>query len=232
MCDIETSPNPEFGCLHYSPDMGSKLGFIPGHCPLYSISGFPSYSFLVCITNQLPCKLCKQITEDYPEYSLFGEMEKLRASSRSSYANVDGFVYTCNLCGSKFNFVCEFDLHMRSHSKWGKRIAIVAIGTPFGQELGNERVTEENFLILEKEFMKAQGISAVLAIFMKKRLESFIEKENLADWHLGNENIVATLLLKEGVDIDDELKNVSIDQNIIQKIVVVNLRSHYLTDHS
>ena len=74
-----------------------------------------------------------------------------------------------------------------------------------------ERVTEENFLILEKEFMKAQGISAVLAIFMKKRLESFIEKENLADWHLGDENIVATLLLKEGVDIDDELKNVSID---------------------
>ena len=54
MCDIETSPNPELGCLHYSPDMGTKLSFIPDHCPLYSIRG----SDLFYNTNQRACKLC------------------------------------------------------------------------------------------------------------------------------------------------------------------------------
>ena len=137
---------------------------------LYSKPGFWRYSDLVCITNQLACKLCNQITEDHPEYSLFGEMVKLNAtSSRSSFDKVDGFVYTRNLCGNMSNFVCEFDLHMRSHTKWGKRVAIVAIGTPSDQEhLGYDRVGEKSFLVLEKELMKAEGISAVLAIFQKK----------------------------------------------------------------
>ena len=34
---------------------------------------------------------------------------------------------------------------------------------------------------------------------------------------------MATLLLKEGVDINDELKNVSIDHQIIENIVVVEV---------
>jgi hypothetical protein len=74
-CDSETSPNPELGCLHYSPDMGSQLGFIPGHCPLYSNPHFPRYSDLICFTNQRACKLCNKVNEDYPEYSFFGELK-------------------------------------------------------------------------------------------------------------------------------------------------------------
>ena len=89
-------------------------------------------------------------------------------STSSSFRKVDVFVYTCNLCCNKFDFVCEFDLHMISHTKWGKSVAVIALGTSFNQEhLGNDRVIEENFLILQKELMKAEGISAVLAIFRK-----------------------------------------------------------------
>jgi len=228
ICEIETSPNPELGCFHYSPDCGFKLGFIPGHCPLYSKPGFPSYSFLACITNKLACKLCNQIQEDHPEYSLFGEMENVYASSKWSFEKVGGFVYTCNLCGNKSNFICEFDLHMRNHTKWGKRVAIVAIRTPLDQEhIGYERVKEESFLVLEQELMKAKGVSAVIAIFKKNRFERFFKKDNLEDV-----NLVASLLLKEGVDIHDELSNVSINQQIIEKLVVVEVRSHFLTDHS
>ena len=109
---------------------------------------------------------------------MFGEMRKVRASSTES--KVDSFGYSCNLCGNEFKFVCEFDLHMRSHTKWGKRIAIIAIGTPFDQALDNGRVTEKNFLVLEKELMKAEGISAVIAIFKKKRLENFVMKDNVS----------------------------------------------------
>jgi hypothetical protein len=230
VCEIETSPNPELGCLHYSPDMGTKLGFIPGHCPLYSKPGFWRYSNQICITNQVACKLCNQIVKDHPEYSLFGEMVKLHASSSSwsSYDKVDVFVYACNLCGNKSNFICEFDLHMRSHTRWGKRVAIVAIGTPPDQEhLGYDRVSRRSFVVLEKELMKAGGISAVLSIFKKGRLERLFKKDNLEDV-----NLVATMLLKEGVNINDELKNVSIDQQIIEKLVVVEVRSHFLTDDS
>ena len=227
-CDSETSPNPEFGCLHYSPDMGSQLGFIPGHCPLYSNPHFPRYSDLICITNQHACKLCNEVNEDYPEYSLFGELKSESCVSGTTVSRKDVFVYTCNLCGNKFDFVCEFDLHMRSHTKWGKSVAVIALGTSFDQEhLDNDRVTEENFLIIEKELMKAEGISAVLTIFKKKRFEKFFKKENLEDV-----NLVATLLLKEGVDINDELKSVSIDHQIIENIVVVEVRSHFVTDHS
>ena len=226
-CGSETSPNPYLGCLHYSPDMGSKLGFLPGHCPLYSIPHFQRDSDLLCFSNKRDCKLCINVHEDFPEYSLFGECES-RLLSGYCVSRKDVFVYTCNLCGNKFDFVCEFDLHLRSHTKWGKRVAVIALETSFDEEqLGTDRVTEENFLILEKELMKAQGISAVLAIFNKKRFEAISKKENLEEI-----NLVATLLLKEGVDINDELKNVSIDHQIIKTIVVVTVTSHFLTDHS
>ena len=110
----------------------------------------------------------------------------------------------------------------------GESVAVIALKTSFDQEqLGNARVTEENFLILEKELMKVEGISAVLAIFKKKRFDEILKIENLEDFNLG-----ASLLLKEGVDINDELKNVSIDQQFLERVLVVTVRSHFLIDRS
>ena len=128
-CNCEVSPDPELGCLHYSPDAGFRLQFLPDYCPLYSIPSFPRFSALNFVTNRRDCKLCTQLKHDYPEYEIFveSENESMMREDGWGYERMKISKYTCNLCGSKFSFVCEFDSHIRSHTKYGKNIAVLGL---------------------------------------------------------------------------------------------------------
>ena len=69
VCKVEVSPDPHLGPLHFWPS-GFPLDFIPGFCPLYSIS--PSdHAAINCIINQKDCRMCKVTKMNYPEYDLF-----------------------------------------------------------------------------------------------------------------------------------------------------------------
>ena len=71
VCNSEVSPDPEHGCLHYSPDAGGLLGFLPGYCPLYSEIYFPDFSAITWIANRKDCSICDSISVNYPEYEIF-----------------------------------------------------------------------------------------------------------------------------------------------------------------
>ena len=75
--------------------------------------------------------------------------------------------------------------------------------------------------------MKVSGISAVLAVFGTKRLEpfSYMKVDN-------DMNLAASALLNEGVDIFSELENSDFDSSIVEKIRILDLRNHFMTDKS
>ena len=227
-CHTEVDPDPEFGCFHYSPDMGSLLGFMPDYCPLYS-----SRDRLV--SNQLivhDCRICSSVKEAYPEYEIFGDIS-------SQYRIIDNslrcrkiyvYMYTCNLCGSRFDHVCEFDLHMRSHTKYGKSIAIVGIDSEY--EVGsllNSRLDGEEFELLSDELIKIPAVSSILSVFNKKRLIEYSSLNDDIDIDL---NLFASLHLKEGSNIEQDLESMSFEQNVIRKIIVLCVKSHFVTDSS
>ena len=82
------------------------------------------------------------------------------------------FIYNCNLCDSKFNHLCEFDLHMRSHTKYGKNVVIFGLVSHPREEIISFRcVGDELFESIETGIMKVSGISAVLAVFGTERLK-------------------------------------------------------------
>ena len=130
VCHDEVSPDPEFGCFHYSPDSGSLLSFMPEYCPLYSNHLFPEYQAMNHSKNKQDCKICTIIKNEYPEYEILGELETHSRATENGwrYEQQDIFLYTCNLCDSKFEQVCEFDLHMRNHTKNGKNVAVIGLG--------------------------------------------------------------------------------------------------------
>ena len=230
VCQSEVDPDPEFGCFHFSPDTGHLLGFIPEYCPLYSIGCFPGYSAINSYKNKKDCKLCSVIKGDYPEYEFFCDKESdirvMQDGSKCEKIEIDR--YTCNLCGSKFDFVCEFDLHMRSHTKFGKNIALIGLKSPqILDKWVNERVTEDKFLILENELFKVTGISAVLVIFRTRRLKRCLPNSNVENF-----DAIASVLLSEGTDINIELNDVLFDKNIIELSQVICIRSHFVTDTS
>ena len=130
ICKSEVSPDPEMGCFHYSPDSGRLLSFIPDYCPLYSNPFFPRFQATNHHKNQKDCKICCIIKKNYPEYEILCHLEK-KSELREDmwiYEDQEMQIYSCNLCDSNFKHVCEFDLHMRSHTKHGKNVAIIAIG--------------------------------------------------------------------------------------------------------
>ena len=225
ICEIEVSPDPECGCFHYSPDMGSLLKFMPEYCPLYSKS--PKI-----VSNQLvihDCKICLTIKKDYPEYEIFGEKtSQFRTVEWLECRKIDIYLYTCNLCGSTFDHVCEFDLHLRAHTKYGKNVAIVNIGSSYQVNASIEsRLEGEDFQILEAELLKIPGLSSVLSVFSKQRLQYFC-----SDMAVGELNLFASLHLKEGTNLEEELATVSFDAKVIENIKILCVKNHFITDTS
>ena len=91
--------------------------------------------------------------------------------------------------------------------------------------IGHRLVRDETFLKFENELMKVPGISAVISVFGKDRLESCIElKEDI--------RLAASVLLMEGYDICTELECVNMDESIIEKAIVLDIRNHPLMDKS
>ena len=168
ICYREVNPNPEFGCFHFSPDTGHLLNFFPKYCPLYSIGSFPRYSAVNSHKHKIDCKICLLVKAEYPEYEIFCE-KKIQTRVMEDgyrYDKVELSIYSCNLCGSAFDFACEFDQHMRCHTRYGKNIAIIGLKSP--QPLDrweNDRVDEEIFSIIEDQLFKVSEISAVLVVF-------------------------------------------------------------------
>ena len=165
ICQTEVDPDPYLGAIHYWPP-GLTLDFIPGYCPLYSI--YPAdYTDLYwgnSRQNQKECRICEDIGKDYPEYEFFAGTETKKVGFTQS---INVKYYKCNLCYTKKSFVCEFDQHMRSHTKYGRNVAIVGFTGNVNEPHEDHHIEEENYVIFENEFMKIEGVVAVLAIVWK-----------------------------------------------------------------
>ena len=211
ICNIEVSADPSLGYLHYSPDKCGQLDFIPGYCPLYSIfpHDFASFNSKV---HQKECKICHDIHRNYPEYEVFVEIEN---DSFSCDEKSKKKVFICNFCHARKSFVCQFDLHMRNHTKYGQNIAIVALKAIIEEIPDPRHVTETNFLLIENELMKSNGVIAVLTVFGKKYLESqSFSTEGIEDFNLG-----AALLLKPGTNIKKEMLKLFFKKRNIENVV-------------
>jgi hypothetical protein len=216
LCKTEVSSDPCLGPLHYYTsyysDTGCLLRSLPDYCPLYSK-----------VSSNSKCRICEDIKVRYPEYDIFRESV---TESKKTF-----LMYVCNLCPAQYSFVCQFDQHMRSHTKYGKNIAILALKTPlnpfFFQPTNHDtkledHIEEKHFASVEKEILKVNGVSAVLAVFNKRRLKEYFNQDDFQADNLG-----ASLLLKSGADIKAELTAVSFDKKIIESFTVLTVRNHY-----
>ena len=219
LCLAEVSSNPEEGCFHYWPP-GACLDFLPGFCPLYSI--YPAdYSSVNSIDNKKDCRICEDAKSRYPEYELFSETLK---TDLNTYREREVLFYICSFCYTRFNFVCEFDQHMRSHTKYVQQVAIVGFIAKINERVKRGHVKEETFSLLEKEFMKVEGVFAVLTILWKNHMEEYFEKDCLKDIDLG-----AALLIQPGIDIKDKI---SVEWNLIRRVKVLVVKPHWSPDEA
>ena len=215
ICKVEVSADPSLGYRHYS--------LIPGYCSIYSI--FPNdFASINSKVNQKECKICHDIHSRYPEYELFieNENDKLPCDEK-----VKKQVYMCNFCQTRKIFVCQFDLHMRNHTKFGQNIAIVALKADIEEFPDPRHVSQTNFLLIEKELMKTNGVIAVLAVFGKGHLErTNLSTEGIKDFNLG-----AALLLKPGINIKKEISKVFWKKrnikNVLDKCKVISVRNGF-----
>ena len=229
ICKAEVSPDPSLGYRHFSPDSGNSLGFLLGHCPLYST--FPtnpmneSYKTRNSRMNLKECKICEDIKSRYPEYDLFLGTEKDLFPCAKRVEQL----YICNLCCTSILFVCQFDLHMRNHTKFGQNVAILALNADTEEEIYRytKHVNESSFLLIEAELMKTNGVIAVLTVFGKKILEkqNMIEEEDV-DFNLG-----AAILLKPNTNIRKEILKTFWKKrcvlNIVNKCKVLTVQNHF-----
>ena len=230
-CQIEVSPDPELGCFHYSPDTGNLLAFLRDYCPLYSNPWFPKYQALTYYKNQKDCKICSTLKVEYPEYEIFSEIksESVEHENWGIWEMQEIQSYNCNLCESKFYFLCEFDLHMRNHTKYGKNIAIIGIVSCL--EAGtahHNRVNEDVFVAIEEELMKVNGISAVLEVYGNQRLLTFSSSIKIND----DITFLASVMLSEGADIESDMGDTLFDPSVLLNARVILIRNHFVTDKS
>ena len=229
LCKAEVSPDPSLGYLHYSPDLGSRLEFIPGYCALYSLYPNDVWSRNARI-NQKDCRICKDTKNKYPEYELFLGTEK----DIYSWCKSDEQFYICNLCPTSKIFVCQFDLHMRSHTKYGQNIAVLALKADIDFDMINSRrghVNESDFFVIESELMEIEGLIAVLTVLEKSWLEN-VGCKNLLENIPADFNLGAFILLKPGTNIQNELlKKISVDSFVV-KYKLITVRNHFISTYT
>ena len=127
VCEVEVDADPRYGHLHYSPDQGYLLGFL-GMCPLYD--KYQSYTDWWgrngnTYKNVRDCNICKQLKKEYPEYDIYLEKRKPRlkypaepweTSTEFGAVEIEPEYYSCNLCRTEKDFVCQFDQNNISFS--------------------------------------------------------------------------------------------------------------------
>ena len=229
ICQIEVSPNPEHGCLHFWPN-GCSLNFIPGYCPLYSFQPLqPMYGFADwdSLLNKKECRMCCDIKSRYPEYELFREtiVESVRIYGLE-YKRMEVQNYKCNLCRTKKKFLCEFDHHMRSHTRYGHQVAIVGFMSSIDENIKRNHIQENHFAIIEREMMQVEGVVAILAVFYKQRMKMYFDEDSLEDITLG-----AALLINPYVDLKVEFSRLSFDKFFIDNLRVIVVRHHFTPDN-
>ena len=224
VCKTEVSPDPHLGPLHFWP-AGFPLEFIPGFCPLYSIS--PSdHAAVNCIINKKDCRMCTVIKMNYPEYDLFCDTEtESILCSFIDFQRLEVQKYKCNLCSTKMNFVCEFDHHMRNHSKYGNQIAIIGFKSTIHEKLKRGHLEIKNAALIENEFMKVGGVVAVLAIFWKDHMQDFFKGHSLADIDIG-----VALIVNHREVISTEFLSVSFNKELIENLKVFVVKPHHIPD--
>ena len=222
VCKVEVSPNPILGYRHFSPDHGELLGFFPGYCPLYSTCG--DFRLRHSRSTEKECRICKEIKSEYPEYELYLGTEKdlfpwLKEKERQQ-------LYICNLCQTSKKFICQFDQHMRNHTKYGQHVVIIALKAEVEREFWSH-LDEINFSIVEGELMKTKGLSAVLTVFGIKQLKE--EHYSLNEIDLKDMNLGAALLLKPGTgkEIEHELSKMLNKTDLIEKYKVIYTKNYY-----
>ena len=219
VCKVEVSPNPMLGYLHFSPDPGRLLAFIPGYCPLYS-----TYDDLYSRSIKNECRICKQIKKEYPEYELFLGTEKDLFSYYKEKEREQ--MYICNLCLTSKKFVCQFDQHMRNHTKYGQRVTIITLKAEVERELTWGHLDEINFSRIEDELMETKGLEAVLTVFGIKQLKQehyLINEIDLKDMNLG-----AALVFKPETEIEHELSKMFKKADLIEKYKVIYSKNYYI----
>ena len=215
ICKAKVSPDPSYGYRHFSPDSGYLLGFLPGYCPLYSL--FPNDLRSRNSRNLKQCRICEDIKSEYPEYKLFHGKDPFRSSQNCEQ------IYICNLCSTTKVFVCQFDLHMRNHTKYGQNIAILGLKADMEVRPSLSRhviANEDNFLAIESELMKISGVMAVLSVFQKEILEN----KNLIEKNSASFNLGAAIILCSGTDIRYEILKT---ENVLDKCEVLTVQNHF-----
>ena len=228
MCKTEVSPDPRMGPLHYYTKHNSDTGFLlrslPNYCPLYSSDLLPDVTQQKRVNMKAKeCRICIDVKTKYPEYEVFHKCV--------SSLGVNFEMYICNICTSycvQKYFLCEFDHHMRAHTKYGQNIAIIALNSPMKTSVSKElidHVEKTYFASIEKEIMKASGVSSVLAVYDKRRLKNVFNEDEFQ-----NADVGVSLVLKIGSDIEAELSSIAFDKEVIENYKVLTVKSYYLRD--
>ena len=228
ICKTEVDPDPYLGAIHYWPP-GCTLDFIPGYCPLYSTypADYTAVNSQFPAVNQKDCRMCEDIIKDYPEYELFAETETKKVGYTQS-VNVKYF--KCNLCSTKRYFVCEFDHHLRSHTKYGRNIAIVGFTGNIQEYIQRHHIEEKNYATFENEFMKIEGVVAVLAIVWKNHLQDLRYTTYYDEERLKDINLVAALLIEPEIDINPELSVINANVKLFDNVKVLEIKNHVMPD--
>ena len=186
------------------------------------------YSAINSIANKKDCRMCEDIKRRYPEYEIFVETVNTSVQySCSNFRQMDVSSYTCNLCYTKVEFVCEFDHHLRSHTKYGNKVAIVGFIAKIDEAPRRGHIKKENFLKLEKEFMKIEGVVSVLTVLWKEHLLEYFDQSCLEDIVLG-----AALLISPGIDINAQLSKICLDRTLLRRLKVLVVRPHFIPDNN
>ena len=209
VCSLEVDADPHHGPLHFSPDTGYLLGML-GHCPLYT--EYRQYSDSWDLSpggyrkkhdNVKDCQICEKVKKDYPEYKLYLEERAPRLKIPGLTAIIPEY-YSCNLCYTEKEFACQFDLHMRNHTKYGQSVAILGLLVDvISTKPYMEHVSMEDFAMIEKVLIQTKGVAAVITVFQKSVLEfcGYIPKhEPTKEVNLG-----AAILVKPGIDIESAI---------------------------
>ena len=117
---------------------------------------------------------------------------------------------------------------MRAHTKYGQNIAIIALNSPMETNVSKQmldQVEKTYFASIEKEIMKASGVSSVLAVYDKRRLKNVFNEDEFQ-----NADVGVSLVLKIGADIEAELSSIAFDKDVIENYKVLAVKNHYLKD--
>ena len=210
ICKLQVSSDPFKGYLHYyTAETKSLLGPTPGFCSLYTTSSLPA-----------TCKICKELWEKFPEYELFLEPRKKYSDGKSYETDF----YVCNLCKTIKEYVCQFDLHLRNHTKFGQQVAIISLKVEIEKErlVINDDVSDSVFCLIENEIVKATGVVAVLSVF-RTELFKFGTKFTVSE----SMNLGTALLLYPGTDIDKEISELLSNNEIIKQYEILYIGKHF-----